>query len=344
MLRRDRAAALAAIGVEDVLDLLGHDDAEVVEFAVAWLREAGDVSSVPTERWLAIAEVASPGALEVLAEIMGRQIALDRISLEAAARLTAARPLTLARLGLRWLAAKTPATDDERRGLLALLEAACEPLRPEILAWLRPVLSSTPEFRADWLLEFLDSRYADARAEGTSWFREEARARDDVILWQRLMESPYDDVRFALAADLDARLTSAKGNVVTDLSLALNPERLRLLWASILLNVHRGGRAKPRVVEQVAHRLGRRPEEAEVLLPMLAVAMRSLRVPERRAALAAVVRLVERRPESAPHRPGGASRVAMGLSVCDHGRTFDPEGGRAGTRDHLAAAIRRGWT
>ena len=191
---------------------------------------------MPAERWLAIAEAASPGALEILAEIMGRQIAPERISLEAAARLAAARPLPLARLGLGWLKARTPASDDERRGLLALLEAACEPLRPEILAWLRSVLAATPEFRADWLLEFLDSRHADARAEGMSWFREEARARDDVVLWQRLMESPYDDVRLALAADLDARLKRPEGDVA-DLSLALDPERLRLLWASVLLNV-----------------------------------------------------------------------------------------------------------
>src|SRR5262249_21275320 len=86
MLGHDLAAARAAIGIEEVIGLLGHDDAEVVEFAVEWLRAAGDVSSVPPERWLAIAERASPGALEILAEIMGRQIAPERIPLEAAAR------------------------------------------------------------------------------------------------------------------------------------------------------------------------------------------------------------------------------------------------------------------
>jgi hypothetical protein len=157
----------------------------------------------------------------------------------------------------------------------------------------------TARFRPDWLLEFLDSRHSDARAEGMGWFRDEPRAREDVDLWQRLMESPYDDVRLALAADLDARLKRARGDVA-DLSLALDPDRLRLLWASVLLNVNRGSRAKPRVVEQVAHRLGHRPDEAELLLPLLAVGLRSLRAPERRAVLAAVVRLVEERPQVAP--------------------------------------------
>ncbi len=299
MLARDPAAARAVVGIEDVLGLLGHEDPEVVAFAVEWLRGADDLSSVPADRWLAIAESASPGALEVLAEIMARQIAPERISLGTAARLAASRPLPLVRLGLGWLKARRPASDDERRGLLRLLEAESEPLRPEILGWLRSVLSSQPEFHADWLLEFLDCSHADARAEGMSWFRAESRARDDVVLWHRLMESPHDDVRLALAADLDARLKRAKGDGATDRSLAINPERLRLLWASVLLNVRRGGRIKPGVIDQVADRLGHRPDEAEVLLPLLAMGLRSLRAPERRAALAAVVRLVEHRPESA---------------------------------------------
>jgi hypothetical protein len=115
-----------------------------------------------------------------------------------------------------------------------------------------------------------------------------------------LLESPYDDVRLALATDLDERLRRAKADGALDLSLALDPDRLRLLWASILLNVRRGSRVKPRVVEQVARRLAHRPEEAEQLLPLLGVALRSLRGPERNVALAAVVRLVANQPEAAP--------------------------------------------
>lgn len=299
MLRRDFAGVRATIGIEEVLGLLSHEDSEVIAFAVEWLRGAEDLSSVPPERWLAIAESASPGAVEIVAEIMRRQIAPERLPLEAAARLAMIRPLPIARLGLDWLRSRNPASHDERLGLLALLEAECEPLRPEILAWLRHTLASAPELHAEWLLDFLDSRHPDARAEGMAWFREEAPAREDIGLWQRLMESPYDDVRFALTAELDARLKRANGRA-DDPADALNPESLRLLWASVLLNVHRGSRVKPAVIEQIARRLGRRPDEADKLLPILAVGLRSLRAPERRAALAAVVRLVETRPESEP--------------------------------------------
>jgi hypothetical protein len=300
VLRRDLAAASAAVSLEERIGLLGHVDPEVVAFAADWLRASPDLGTVSPERWLAVVESASPESLETLAEIMGQHVAAERVSLPDAARLAACRPLPLARLGLNWLKTKTPASDDERRSLFVLLEAQSEPLRPEILAWLRSTLASSPEFHSEWVLEFLDSRYADARTEGMSWFRGEPRAHDDVTLWQRLLESPYDDVRLALAADLDERLRLAKADGALELSHALDPDRLRLLWASVLLNVRRGGRVKPRVVEQVAQRLEHRPEEAEFLLPLLGVALRSLRQPERRAALTAVVRLVENRPETAP--------------------------------------------
>jgi hypothetical protein len=298
MMRRDPDAIRVAVERDEILELLGHDDPEVVAIATEWLRGAENLATVSPDRWLAAAETASPAALETLAEIMARQIAPEQVTMADAARLAAVRPLPLARLGLSWLKAKTPGSDEERRSLFSLLEAEAEPLRPEILAWLRAALAAAPGFHSEWVLEFLDCRHADARAEGMSWFRAESKAREDVTLWQRLLESPHDDVRLALAADLEARLAKAGGAL--DLSTALDPDRLRLLWASILLNVRRGGRVKPRVVEQVARRLVHRPEEAERLLPLLGVAVRSLRGPERNAALVAVVHLVEHRPDAAP--------------------------------------------
>ncbi|MDB5388164.1 MAG: hypothetical protein JWM11_3810, partial [Planctomycetaceae bacterium] len=80
----------------------------------------------------------------------------------------------------------------------------------------------------------------------------------------------------------------------------LAPELIRFLWASVLLNIHRGSRIKPRVVGQIMERLQRRPEEAPVLLPLLAVSLRSVRGTEWRTGLAGVVQLLERKPELEP--------------------------------------------
>ena len=199
MLSRDPGRA-CEIGLETIVQLLDHEDGEVVAWAAELLSLADDLSSLTTDRWLNVARTAGPEAVERLAELMAKNVKPDQVPLIEAARLAASRPLPLARLGLTWLETRHPASDDERSGLLALLEAECQPLRPAILAWLRSVLSASGEFQREWALAFLDCRQADARAEGMKWFREEPEARDDVTLWQSLLESPYDDVRLSLVA------------------------------------------------------------------------------------------------------------------------------------------------
>ena len=112
--------------------------------------------------------------------------------------------------------------------------------------------------------------------------------RDDPTVWQYLVESPYDDVRGQLVAELDRRASQA------------DPDAVRLLWATVLLNVARGGRHKPGVVAQVVARVASHAEETDRLLPLLAAAVRSVRGPEFRTGLAAVVRLAENKPDLLP--------------------------------------------
>jgi hypothetical protein len=67
-----------------------------------------------------------------------------------------------------------------------------------------------------------------------------------------------------------------------------------------VLGVHRGGRQKPKAVRQLASAIAEDPSLAERLAPVLAVAVRSIRGPEQRAGLSAVVGLVEQSPGVLP--------------------------------------------
>lgn len=292
MARRDPAAILSVFPVEERLGLLEFDDPEVVDLAADLLRDDPALANLPVDRWLALLESAAPAALGLLTELVGKHVPPERVETDRAVRLARMRPLPLARLGLLWLRAKPPRDEAECQALLGLVEAESEPLRPELLAWAREALAASGRFDPSWVVAWLDSRHADARAEGWRWFLDEPRARDDVPTWRKLMESPYDDVRLKLVAALEARaggpdpLRVERGD--------LDPDLLRLLWASVLLNVERGGRSKPVAVRQLVRRAQARPDDLPALLPILSVALRSVRGPEFRAGLAAIVGLAER--------------------------------------------------
>jgi hypothetical protein len=61
--------------------------------------------------------------------------------------------------------------------------------------------------------------------------------------------------------------------------------------------VHRGGRTKLKALRQISQALAERPERGEELIPVLAVAIRSVRPPEVRAGLSAILTAVESRPD-----------------------------------------------
>lgn len=196
---------------------------------------------------------------------------------------------------MNWLRRRSFNTVAEYQILLELFDAECQPVRSELLAWTRSVLSQSPHFSTGWVLEMLDSAYEDVRKEGWAWFVQESRAKHDVTLWQRQLESPYDDIKFHLIQLLEGEIALEHPGAVDRSRLA--PELIRFLWASVLLNIHRGSRVKPKVVSQILERLKRYPQEARELLPLLAVSLRSIRGPEWRAGLAGVVQLIEHRPD-----------------------------------------------
>lgn len=126
------------------------------------------------------------------------------------------------------------------------------------------------------------------RAATSMWFAGSADAQDDPVVWSRLIESPYEEVRLQLVEQLQYRASRPR----------VERDDLADLWASVLLGVHRGGRHKLKAVEQLVAAVIDRPEAAKKLIPVLGAAVRSIRGPEQRAGLAGVARIVERVPRA----------------------------------------------
>ena len=148
----------------------------------------------------------------------------------------------------------------------------------------------------DRVLPFFDSLSGPIRTAAWVWLLDEkessnAAAFGDPVFWCRLLETPFDDVRQQLIDILERRASRSFPRPDAD---ALTP-----VWCSVLAGVHRGGRQKLKAIRQIVSALEKQPDRADRLLPVLSVALRSIRAPEMREALSAVVGLSESRPELA---------------------------------------------
>ncbi len=222
--------------------------------------------------------------LQRLSALLVSRLDPARVSLADAARLSMYRSLPVAQLGLTLLQKRAAFDASETDLLMQLTQAECAALGPDIAAWLRQRLEHSASVRSECVLDFLDSKHADVRALGWAWLQE-SPWKDDPAVWHKLLESPYDDIKGPLVEQLAQRVRDADADTV------------RLLGAGVLLNLYGGGRYKPGVVAQVVTRLNERPDETPQLLPLLAIAVRSLRGPEFRSGLTGVVSLLEEKPE-----------------------------------------------
>jgi hypothetical protein len=286
MLRRHHEGWLAAQPVATLLRLADHHNADLSALGFDLLEKAPDLSAVPIEAWLARLDGDDLDKLRRLSDLLTRRLDPARVAAADAIRLASHRSRPVAELGLALLRRRA-FTEADAAMLLPLVQAESQAARLALVGWLRDTLAGFGPARPEWVLEFLDSKHADVRAVGWEWLTA-SPLRDDPVVWHRLVESPYDDVREPLVAELARRAGGA------------DPDTVRLLWATVLLNIARGGRHKPGVVAQVVARLAEHPGEADRLLPLLAVAVRSLRGPEFRAGLTGLVALVETRAELVP--------------------------------------------
>ena len=286
MIERHHRAWLAARPVATLLALADHADPELSALGFALLADVPDLSAVSLDEWLKRLDGDDVDRLRRLTDLLVRRLDPARVPTADAIRLAGHRSKPVAEFGFAVVQQKA-LTAAEVPALLGLAQSECEAIRPALVLWLRRTLEGFGPVPASWVLEFLDSKHPDVRAAGWAWLTD-SPLRDDPAIWHRLTESPYDDVRERLTAEFDRRLAGA------------DPDAVRLLWATVLTNVTRGGRQKPGVVAQIVRRAAADPGEADRLLPLLAVAVRSLRGPEFRAGLAGIVALAETKPELIP--------------------------------------------
>lgn len=289
LLQRDHRDHLADVPLEELLKLLDHADPAIQQLGAQLLENAAGLDRLDVATWLRLLGSSNVNAVTILAELAQRNLRPERLSLGETIELARARPVPVARLGLAFLRTRRIESREEREQLAALANARCEGAGAELAAFALSIVGAREQYDVDLVSRFFDSLIASIRQGAWDWLiNENSAGWNDPALWGRLLESPYDDVRFRLVEQLQRRaklpgVTAASG--------------LAQVWCAVLLGVHRGGRAKLTALRQISDALRENPDDAAALLPVVAIAIRSVRGQEARHGLAAIVAVVEARPQ-----------------------------------------------
>lgn len=274
--------------VDELRQLLDHDDAEIQQLGARLLANAPGLATLPLNDWLRLLQTRNTEALAAICEMFSRHVSGERLTLAQILELARSQPVPVARLALQFLQGRTVVTDADREAITAVADTACEALSGEFTRWALGILGRPEVYQTGQVIRFFDSLRPGARDAAWDWLTSGGSpGPDDPALWSRLIETPFSDLRLRIVDYLELAAERRAG-------LAGD---LRTVWTSVLLGVHRGGRQKSKAVRQIGEAIITAPESCEALLPVLAVAVRSVRLPEARAGLAAVMTLVAQRPE-----------------------------------------------
>jgi hypothetical protein len=278
-----------SVSLEEILSLLEHQEDDVQQFGSKLLELSSVLATLPISSWLKLLQTKNEEALQRICDAFAKHVSPERLDLAQCVELASVRPVPVARLGQKYLQARAITSPAEREQICGLANAKCFAIAGELTAWALKFLGAKVNYLSDQVIRFFDSNVENSRAAAWTWLIADSPALSDATLWSRLAETPHDDLRLRVV-DYLQRQTKLPG---------ADANQLENIWRCVLLGVHRGGRQKAKAVRQISQAIVKNPERVEALLPVLAVAVRSVRGPESRAGLAAVVSLAEARPQLA---------------------------------------------
>ena len=285
-----REHAAFNVPFEIIRSYLEHEDTDVQQFGAKLLESSPGLATLPVEQWLKLLQTKNDEALQRICEAFSKHVSGDRLNLAQCVELASVRPVPVARLGQKYLKERSIASPADREQIAQLANAKCPAIAADLTVWALGILSK--EYSVDQVIRFFDAALKETRVAAWDWLLKDSPGLTDAALWSRLAETPHDDLRLRVV-DYLQRETQLPG------SPDGGANKLENIWRSVLLGVHRGGRQKAKAVQQIAHAINENPASVDSLLPVLAVAARSVRGPEARAGLAAIMSVVETQPQLA---------------------------------------------
>ena len=291
-------AKLKTISFAQAKELLFAAHEETRAFFVTRLRDVPGLDRLPIGEWLALLDGGSLESLPEIVRLFREHVAPRRLSLEECVTLALSPAGAVAEPGLAW--AKERAANGlgalERQRLLQLVSARAPVVRAEAGEYLARLLAQAPESKPEEVRELLDASDPTVRARAMALVDEVPRFAKSPVVWASMAESPHPEVREKLLDELATQARAQPAERRTS-SAKVDDAALAQLWATTLLAIHRGGRAKPKALLSMAQALVTEPTRAESLVPLMRIALRSVRPAERRSALAAIARAAQAHAE-----------------------------------------------
>ena len=282
LLQRDHCDSTQRMDILLLMRLMSHTDPRVQQFASDTFGQYRGLENLPVTTWLELLDLCDHALLPAICAAMKKHVSAARLSTLQLVQLSSVRPVSVSEFGFDLLTTRHDERPLSVAELASLSRVHCEALAGKITTWALTVLDSDL-YQTDDVIEFFDALSEATRSASMDWLEQPAsRGHNDPALWARLVETPFDDVRLRAVECLHRR-TSLSGTE-TDV--------LAPIWCAVILGVDRGGRTKLKAITHLQTAILNSPARAAELIPVLAVAVRSLRTPECRSALAAVASIV----------------------------------------------------
>lgn len=291
LIRTDNKEAIGRIDIVQLIDLLSHVDPRVQEFASELFKHHPGLAKLKVSQWLELIGRAGPTVLPILCDAMSEHVTPDRLDVDQLIQLACAKPSPVSRMGVGLLMSRHKANSLRPDQLSRVAEAECQATTHELTEWALQQITAAEAYSASRVIPFFDSLNAVMRVTAMDWLlKPDSAGYNDPVMWAWLVESPFDDVKLRLVDSLAKR----------DQLPGSSTDSLVPVWVAVILGVHRGGRAKLKAVRQIADAVAANAGSREQLLPVLAVALRSIRGPEQRAAISALTTLLVQHPQLRP--------------------------------------------
>ena len=276
LLHTSHPERLRQLTLAQIKALLVAKNDEAQALGVELFNEQGSLEELSITDWLQLLAVEN---LEVLAAVCDRAVlGLNgaALSLEQCVVLTLSSAAPLAQLGFAFCRTKKITSESDLATLLRVTQAKVEAVRTQAASYCGELLGSLPFATLEQVRDLCDSRYRDVRAAGLQ--TAQARFAERIDLWTALCESPYPEVR--------SHVVKRAGQFRAE-----SPRTMNHLFGTVLLSLQGAAKDKRRVAKEMVERIGVRPEEARLLLPMLGAVLRSIHPVERGFALGALTQM-----------------------------------------------------